>query len=172
MKHFEPKNVAILILLGLFAWLAADRAARAVQDGGGGDNDRGLIAVTGSYGSGASALYLIDSRTRHMAVYRLENGRELEFVAARDCSHDFYLETYNDQSEPGMTPSALRQSWREYNARAERASREAQRAASGAPNERNSTGAKPDSTTPPRTPGGAVSPPASGEKGEREQKDD
>lgn len=74
--------------------------------------------MTGTYGSGASALYLIDTRTRHLAVYRLENGRALELVAARNCSYDFLLETYNDQTAAGMLPAGLRRSWQEMNRKA------------------------------------------------------
>ncbi|MAG59109.1 MAG: hypothetical protein CMJ83_22715, partial [Planctomycetes bacterium] len=78
MSRIDPKNVLILLLLSLFVWVAVDGSAFAGSQGGGGDHDRGLIAVTGTYGSNASALYLIDTRTRHMSVYRLENGRSLE----------------------------------------------------------------------------------------------
>ena len=111
MSRIDPKNVLILLLLSLFVWVAVDGSAFAGSQGGGGDHDRGLIAVTGTYGSNASALYLIDTRTRHMSVYRLENGRSLEFVAARDCTYDFYLETYNDRSEAGYLPGNLRRSY-------------------------------------------------------------
>lgn len=114
MARLDPKNLVIAALLAAFCWLVLDRSAAARPDGGGGDADRGLIAVTGTYGSGASALYLLDTRTRHLAVYRLENGRALEFIAARDCSHDFLLDTYNDESPPSMLPAALRKSWGEF----------------------------------------------------------
>ena len=50
-----------------------------------------MIAVTGTYGSGASVLYLIDTRTRHMAVYKVDNGRKLELVAARNIAFDLNL---------------------------------------------------------------------------------
>jgi hypothetical protein len=79
--------------------------------GGGGDSTRDLIAVTGSYGSGASVLYLIDAKTRHLAVYKTENGRKLEFVAARSLEYDLKLESLNDESPPGFTPEELRRSW-------------------------------------------------------------
>jgi hypothetical protein len=79
--------------------------------GGGGDSARDLIAVTGTYGSGASVLYLIDAKTRHLAVYKTDNGRKLEFVAARSLEYDLKLESLNDESPPGFTPDELRRSW-------------------------------------------------------------
>ena len=79
--------------------------------GGGGDSARDLIAVTGSYGSGASVLYLVDTKTRHLAVYKTENGRKLEFVAARNLEYDLKLEALNDESPPGFSPEELRRSW-------------------------------------------------------------
>lgn len=79
--------------------------------GGGGDAARDLIAVTGTYGSGASVLYLVDARTRHLAVYKTENGRKLEFVAARNLEYDLKLEALNDESPPGFSPDELRRSW-------------------------------------------------------------
>ena len=58
-------------------------------------------------------LYLIDTRTRHLAVYKTDNGRKLELVAARNVTWDLKLETYNDQSEPGYGPRELRRGWAE-----------------------------------------------------------
>jgi hypothetical protein len=113
----DSKSLIIFALAALLIWLVVDRPVHAGTDGGGGDADRGLIAVTGTYGSGASALYLVDTRTRHLAVYRLENGRALEFIAARDCTYDFFLESFNDESPASMSPPSLRRSWQEFNRR-------------------------------------------------------
>jgi len=116
--RIDPRNILIVALLGFLAWQLVDgRALGNPQDtqGGGGDSARDLIAVTGTFGSGASALYLIDAKTRHLAVYRLRNGRRLEFVAARDCLYDFFIETYNDGTPPEFLPKALKRSWREIN---------------------------------------------------------
>lgn len=115
MARFDVRNVLLMVLTCGFVWIVAERRADAGSNGGGGDNDRGMIAVTGTYGSGASALYLFDTKSRHLAVYKLENGRQLDFVAARDCNYDFFLEAYNDQSPSSMRPSALRRSWHEFN---------------------------------------------------------
>jgi hypothetical protein len=113
----DPRNLLILVLLGGLVYALWGRTLAAGTDGGGGDADRGMIAVTGSYGSGASALYLFDTKTRHLAVYRLDNGRALSLVAARNCTYDFMLDTYNDQSADSMQPPALRRSWQEFNRR-------------------------------------------------------
>lgn len=118
LVNIDPKNVLIALLLGLFLWSVVDGSAAAAPDGGGGDNARGLIAVTGQFGSGASALYLIDSRTRHMSVYRVNQaGSQIQLVAARDCTYDFYLQTYNDRTEPGYLPANLRRSWEKHGGR-------------------------------------------------------
>jgi hypothetical protein len=104
----------LLVVLGVLVLAGAVvlfNGRATAQSGGGGDANRDLIAVTGTYGSSASVLYLIDTRTRHMAVYKTDNGRKLEFVAARDVTWDLKLETYNDQSEPGFGPRELRRTW-------------------------------------------------------------
>jgi hypothetical protein len=103
--------VAVLAVGGVAVLLNSRVTAQGGGSGGGGDANRDLIAVTGTYGSSASVLYLIDTRTRHMAVYKTDNGRKLEFVAARDINFDLKLESYNDQSEPGYGPRELRKTW-------------------------------------------------------------
>jgi hypothetical protein len=92
--------------------------------GGGGDASRDIIAVTGTYGSGASVLYVIDTKTRHLAVYKTDNGRKLELVAARDIRYDLVLEDFNDISEGGYTPKELRKGYVEASRTASRPERE------------------------------------------------
>jgi hypothetical protein len=117
--RFDPKSaiigaLACSLVVVLFHGSPAE-AQRATGGyaggGGGGDANRDLIAVTGGYGSGASVLYLIDTRTRHLAAYKTDNGRKLEFVAARNFEYDLKIDEYNDVSEPGFSPEALRRSW-------------------------------------------------------------
>jgi hypothetical protein len=117
--RLDPKS-ALIGALGCALALLAFNGSRAEAQrptsyggggGGGGDANRDLIAVTGSYGSGASVLYLIDTRTRHLSVYKTDNGRKLEFVAARNFEYDLKLDTYNDGSETGFGPDELRRSW-------------------------------------------------------------
>ena len=115
LVRMDPRTLLIVALAGLLLWQsAAGTTPPSAPDGGGGDADRGLIAVTGPYGGGASALYVIDTRTRHMAVYRLANGRRIEMVAARDCMYDFLLESYNDASAEWVAPAALRKRWQKF----------------------------------------------------------
>lgn len=75
-----------------------------VEDGGqtasyGGD----FLAVTGSYGVGTSVLYLVDTKSRQLAVYEARGGseaqRRLVLVGARKIDLDLMLEGYNDRSE-------------------------------------------------------------------------
>lgn len=71
------------------------------------------MAVTGTYGSGASVLYVIDTKTRHLAVYRATNGSHLEFIAARDINYDLRLDEWNDRTESGYSPKELRKAYME-----------------------------------------------------------
>ncbi len=112
---FDWKSAAVgvcgcaLLLLALDGVRAeAQRPSSYGASGGGGDANRDLIAVTGTYGSGASVLYLIDTRTKHLAVYRTDNGRKLELVAARNVEFDLKLENLNDENPPGFSPEDLR----------------------------------------------------------------
>ena len=63
----------------------------------------GLIAVTGSYGVGTSVLYVLDTRSRQLAVYEARGGspgsRRLVLVGARRIDLDLQLEGYKDESE-------------------------------------------------------------------------
>jgi hypothetical protein len=108
-SRFLVVVVALVAVGGLIAVVNTNVTAQG--SGGGGDASRDLIAVTGTYGSSASVLYVIDTRTRHLAVYKTDNGRKLELVAARDIALDLKLELYNDQSEPGYSPRELRKGW-------------------------------------------------------------
>jgi hypothetical protein len=64
-----------------------------------------LIAVTGSYGVGTSVLYVLDAKTRNLAVYEARGGslnsRRLFLVGARRIDLDMQLLGYNDESEFG-----------------------------------------------------------------------
>jgi hypothetical protein len=63
----------------------------------------GFLAVTGSYGVGTSVLYLVDTKSRQLAVYEARGGsaeqRRIVFVGARKIDLDLQLEAYNDRSE-------------------------------------------------------------------------
>lgn len=72
-------------------------------DAGQSAQGNGIIAVTGSYGVGTSVLYVVDTRTRQLAVYEARGGsassRKLFLVGARRIDLDLQLEGYNDDSE-------------------------------------------------------------------------
>ncbi|MCB9917491.1 MAG: hypothetical protein H6832_03720 [Planctomycetes bacterium] len=63
----------------------------------------GFLAVTGSYGIGTQVLYLVDTKTRQLAVYEARGGsvnsRRLRLIGARRIDLDLQLEGYNDDSE-------------------------------------------------------------------------
>jgi hypothetical protein len=70
---------------------------------GGSASAGGIIAVTGSYGVGTSVLYVIDAKTRQLAVYEARggsrSGRRVVLVGARRIDLDLQLEGYRDESE-------------------------------------------------------------------------
>ncbi|MFQ5504109.1 MAG: hypothetical protein ACE5F1_04825 [Planctomycetota bacterium] len=72
----------------------------------------GLIAVTGSYGIGTSVLYVLDARSKQLAVYEARGGagnsRRLFLVGARRIELDLRLEGYNDESEHSYEDLARR----------------------------------------------------------------
>lgn len=113
MRHLDIKSFAILILTALLG-VSVGSTLRASRSGGGGDSARDIIAVTGHYSTGATALYVLDARTMHMAVYRVENGRALELIGARNIAYDLKLESYGDQTHPSLAPAKLRERWEEW----------------------------------------------------------
>ncbi len=73
------------------------------EESGGSASANGFLAVTGSYGVGTSVLYLIDTKTRQLAVYEARGGsaeqRRVVLVGARRIDLDLQLRGYNDRSE-------------------------------------------------------------------------
>ena len=67
------------------------------------DSGTRYVAVAGPYQDGVSLLYVLDQKTRHLAVYEARGGapssREVVFVAARNLSIDLLLDGFNDESE-------------------------------------------------------------------------
>ena len=58
-----------------------------------------FIAVTAPIGSGESVLYLIDSKTEQLVVYRFGRNRGLMFLAGRKIQYDLKISGYRDVSE-------------------------------------------------------------------------
>ena len=67
------------------------------------DSNGSMIAVTGTDMTGAMVLYVIDTETKHLAVYQASAGAKssqgIRLVAARRIGLDLELDGYNDRSE-------------------------------------------------------------------------
>lgn len=74
-----------------------------VQGGGTADSNDRMIAVTGTDITGSSILYVIDSRSPHIAVYQAAGGSAsmnmIKLVAARRIDLDLRLDGFNDKSQ-------------------------------------------------------------------------
>lgn len=75
----------------------------ASQGGGTADSNDRMIAVTGTDITGSSILYVIDSRSPHIAVYQAAGGSAsmnmIKLVAARRIDLDLRLDGFNDKSQ-------------------------------------------------------------------------
>jgi hypothetical protein len=115
MKSFDLKSliiVALALALGLaLGWRPTPTRAAL---GGSTDGNSDLIAVTGSYGSNASVLFVIDTKSRNMAVYKSMNGQSVELVGARKIEHDLKLMSYRDKSGSAMNPVRLEKEYLRY----------------------------------------------------------
>ena len=67
------------------------------------DSNGRMIAVTGIDLTGASILYLVDTQTKHLAIYQATGGAEssqgVRLVGARRIDLDLQLDGLNDKSE-------------------------------------------------------------------------
>ena len=121
-RAFERPGSGWLLVAGC-ALLAAGLAAQAQGDptngqipnlpGGRGlsgvpaygtaDSNGKMIAVTGVDVTGGSLLYLIDTESRHIAVYQATGGTQstmnVRFVGGRNIDLDLQVDGYNDKSE-------------------------------------------------------------------------
>lgn len=110
----DTRNLVIVALVALAAFLlgSTNRGGTALGQGypgGTADGNRRMIAVTGTIGSGVSVLWLVDSESRHLAVYQCRGGKSIELVAARNIEWDQKIEQFHDESL--HSPEKLR---REY----------------------------------------------------------
>jgi hypothetical protein len=58
-----------------------------------------FVAVTCPVGSGESVLFLLDSETEQLAVYRFRRDKGLEFLAGRKIDYDLRIAGYEDASK-------------------------------------------------------------------------
>ncbi|MFN0007058.1 MAG: hypothetical protein ACKVXR_04050 [Planctomycetota bacterium] len=67
------------------------------------DSNGSMIAVTGIDLTGASILYLVDTQTKHLAIYQATGGAEssqgVKLVGARRIDLDLQLDGLNDKSQ-------------------------------------------------------------------------
>jgi hypothetical protein len=67
------------------------------------DSNGAMIAVTGIDLTGASILYLVDTQSKHLAVYQATGGTEssqgVKLVGARRIDLDLQLDGLNDRSQ-------------------------------------------------------------------------
>ncbi|MHC4549132.1 MAG: hypothetical protein ACYTEZ_10165 [Planctomycetota bacterium] len=63
------------------------------------DSNNRFVAVTSPIGSGESVLFLIDSESEQIAIYRYRRGKGLEFLAGRKIEYDLRISGYQDISE-------------------------------------------------------------------------
>jgi len=67
------------------------------------DSNGHMIAVTGVDITGASLLYLVDTRSRHLSVYQAIGGADstnnLRWIGARNIDLDLQVDGWNDKSK-------------------------------------------------------------------------
>lgn len=94
----DPRNLIIVTLLAGASFLLGRQAHGQGYPGGTADSNGGMIAVTGTTGSGVSVLWLIDTVERQIAVYQSRGGKTIELVAARKIEWDLKIEEFHDES--------------------------------------------------------------------------
>ncbi len=113
MKKFDWNPVVIAGLVAVVVVLLTQerQTAQAAGNTAGAAGD--IVAVTGEYGNGTSVLYVIDAKSRQLAVYRSWDGQHIELVAARKIENDLKLLSYHDRSMDGFSPQQLAKAVRE-----------------------------------------------------------
>ena len=102
--------IAMPLLVVLAFALGQDGGGTGVQTavpsspgGATADSNGSMIAVTGTDMTGAMVLYVIDTESKHLAVYQASAGAKssqgIKLVAARKIGLDLELDGYNDKSE-------------------------------------------------------------------------
>ena len=78
-------------------------AVPASPGGATADSNGSMIAVTGTDMTGAMVLYVIDTETKHLAVYQASAGAKssqgIRHIATRRIELDLELDGYNDKSD-------------------------------------------------------------------------
>lgn len=107
MKNFNGQTIVLVLLVAVIAVLLNREGSTALgRDTG--DSNGHMIAVTGEFGNGTSVLYVIDTKEKHLAVYKTLSGNKVEFVAARDIEFDLKMQSHNDRTDPELHPQILK----------------------------------------------------------------
>ena len=105
--------IGLSVGIGRTVWDAMRPGSNVARAQGGTANSNGsMIAVTGSVGSGVSVLWLVDTETKRVSVYKSENGKNIVWVASRNVAHDFKVEGYHDESS--LSAEELRGRWEQH----------------------------------------------------------
>jgi len=99
-----PLLVVLAFALGQDGGVPGGQTAVPSSPGGAtADSNGSMIAVTGTDMTGAMVLYVIDTESKHLAVYQASAGAKssqgIKLVAARKIGLDLELDGYNDKSE-------------------------------------------------------------------------
>jgi len=110
------RDLLTLALVAAAAYVLVRDSAGTPIRAGTVDHNQDMIAVTGEFGMGTSVLYLVDTRSRSLAVYEARGGSQsdLKFLAARDITYDLKVRSYNDVTESGMKVEELERRWRQF----------------------------------------------------------
>ena len=98
---------AIMLTFGLFLGGHAHTPAYA----GTADSGAGVVAVTGLSSSNQEVLYLYDSESRRLAVYKVDASNRLALLAARDTTFDLKPQEYGKQ-DPSV--KEMREAWKKH----------------------------------------------------------
>ncbi|MCH2107591.1 MAG: hypothetical protein MK291_13240 [Planctomycetes bacterium] len=99
-----PLLVVLAFAVGQDGGVPGGQTAVPASPGGAtADSNGSMIAVTGTDMTGAMVLYVIDTESKHLAVYQASAGAKssqgIKLVAARRIGLDLELDGYNDKSE-------------------------------------------------------------------------
>ena len=113
MKEQTVWKAIALVAVGVLLGMVFERLQSPARAQGSVNSNPDMIAVTGDYGNGTSVLYVIDTKSRNLAVYKSLNGNDVQLVAARKIEYDLHLDEYHDKSAPNCRVDVFAKTWRE-----------------------------------------------------------
>lgn len=118
MRESLMWKTTALLAVGILAGMLIERTMTPSRADGTSNSNQDMIAVTGEYGNGTSVLYLVDTKTRNLAVYKSMNGNDVQLVAARRIEYDLKIEEFHDKTNAGCRVRELETNYRAYMSRA------------------------------------------------------